>query len=234
MKILIFSDVHGNKYALEALKNTKDYKTADKKIFLGDSVSFCAYPNECIKILKDSNIEVLMGNHDVYCAFGIPKTELGKFNEGFLKHLDYIRNKVSEENKNYLKNLDYTIKFELSEKKFYFSHYLWKNKETVFANPDGKSKSTILTANLFESVDADYIFYGHNHTPSIVKKDKKTFICIGSLGVRSPGNYVILDIDNERIKFEHKKLEYDSKKLINEMLIMNYPGVNQIINFFNE
>ena len=75
MKIIVYSDVHGNKYALEELTKTDDYKTADKRIFLGDSVSFCAYPNECIEILKKSNDEILMGNHDVYCAFGIDEEE---------------------------------------------------------------------------------------------------------------------------------------------------------------
>ena len=234
MKILIFSDIHGNKYALEALKNTEDYKTADRRIFLGDLVSFCAYPNECIDVLKNLDVEILMGNHDIYCAYGIPKAESGKFNEGFLNHLNYIRDEVADDNKEYLKTLKYSLKFEEFGKKFYFSHYFWNDKETVSVNPDGRKKSTILTAKLFDSIDADYIFYGHNHTPSVVKYNNKTFVCVGSQGVRSPGNFVVLNIENNEIKIEHKKIEYNSQKLINEMLEMNYPGVKQIINFFNE
>ena len=48
MKILVFSDVHGNLNALNALIETKDFKTADKIIFLGDVVFGASRPNECI------------------------------------------------------------------------------------------------------------------------------------------------------------------------------------------
>ena len=75
MKILIYSDVHGNKDALEKLINHSEYKSADMRIFLGDIVSFCPYPNECINLLKNTNDIVLKGNHDVYCAHGISENE---------------------------------------------------------------------------------------------------------------------------------------------------------------
>ncbi|MBQ8425007.1 MAG: metallophosphoesterase family protein [Clostridia bacterium] len=235
MKILIYSDVHGNKYALEELINHSEYKSADMRIFLGDIVSFCPYPNECINLLKNTNDIVLKGNHDVYCAHGISENEKQNINSGFLEHLEYIRKLVTEDNKNYLKTLKQDFSINNNGKKFYFSHFLWENAEKVANNPDGRHKPSNLTAKIFDdNIDADYIFFGHNHTPSIIKQDNKTFVCVGSLGVRSPANYVILNIENDKISITQNKFNYDEQKVIDEMLDKNYPGAKTIINFFSE
>lgn len=51
---MVYSDVHGNKYALEQLQATHDYKIADLRIFLGDAFAMCPYPNECLKAIFES------------------------------------------------------------------------------------------------------------------------------------------------------------------------------------
>ncbi len=72
MKILVYTDVHANKYALEELYKTEDYKHANLRVFLGDAIMMCPYPNECLKNIWDSGDVFILGNHDSYCAFGLP------------------------------------------------------------------------------------------------------------------------------------------------------------------
>ena len=235
MKIIVYSDVHGNKYALDALRDSDDYKTADRRIFLGDAVSFCAYPNECIEIIKNSGDDALIGNHDVYCAYGIPEEEYENINKKFLAHLDYIKNLTTEENKEFLRSLKHDISFEEQGKKFYFTHFIWVNDKILAKNPDGKKQPTTLTAEPFNSkVDANFVFFGHNHTAGIVEMNNKTYVCVGSLGVRSPGNYVVLDINENYVKIEPKRIEYNHKKLIEEMIEQDYPSAKVVINYFGE
>jgi len=235
MKILVYSDVHGNKDALENLLQSEDYKNADKRIFLGDAVSFCPYPNECIEILKTSGDILLMGNHDYYCTFGISDDEKQNFNKEFLIHLDYIRNIVTSENKEFLKNLNQDLELKINDKKLYFTHFLWETNENLANNPDGRNKPSNLTAEIFDKkIDADYILFGHNHTPNKIEMNNKTFVCVGSLGVRSPANYIIIKTENNEIKIEQKQLNYNYKKVINDMKTLNYPSAKVFTNFFSE
>ena len=62
MKILVYADVHGNKYALEELYKSDDYHNADLRIFLGDAFALRPYPNECL----DELIRILVGGHVQY------------------------------------------------------------------------------------------------------------------------------------------------------------------------
>ena len=79
MRILVYSDVHGNKYALEELQKTQDYENADLRVFLGDAVAMCAYPNECLEKIWQCGDVFLLGNHDSYCAYGLPEEEYAYF-----------------------------------------------------------------------------------------------------------------------------------------------------------
>ena len=86
MKILVYSDVHGNKYALEELQKTQDYKNADLRVFLGDAVAMCPYPNECLEKIWQSGDVFLLGNHDSYCVYGLPEEEYAYFKADKKEH----------------------------------------------------------------------------------------------------------------------------------------------------
>lgn len=64
MKIVIFSDVHGNLVALEKfLKLTRDI--ADTYICLGDVVNYGPWNDECLQLIYElPNVTMLMGNHE--------------------------------------------------------------------------------------------------------------------------------------------------------------------------
>ena len=86
MKILLYSDVHGNKDVLERLYASPDYKTSDLRVFLGDAVMLGPYPNECLEMLFSSGDVFLMGNHDSYCAYGLPVEEYPYFKGDKIAH----------------------------------------------------------------------------------------------------------------------------------------------------
>lgn len=90
MKILVYSDVHGNKYALEELQETQDYKNADLRVFLDDAVAMFPYPNECLEKIWQSGDVFLLGNHDSYCAYGLPEEEYAYFKADKKEHQSYM------------------------------------------------------------------------------------------------------------------------------------------------
>jgi predicted phosphodiesterase len=65
MRIAIFSDVHGNLTALEAvLDHLAHQPDVDKIVFAGDICLFGPRPSECLNLIHQSEIETLVGNTD--------------------------------------------------------------------------------------------------------------------------------------------------------------------------
>jgi diadenosine tetraphosphatase ApaH/serine/threonine PP2A family protein phosphatase len=64
MKIAVFSDVHANLPALEAVLEAIDQLAPDRILCLGDLVGYGAEPAACIRTVRAAADVVLLGNHD--------------------------------------------------------------------------------------------------------------------------------------------------------------------------
>ena len=220
-RIGLISDIHGNDVALkEVLKYLKD---VDEIICLGDLIGIGPNGNEVINIIKDlKNFSCIMGNHDRYYLYGFnnPLSCTEK------EHQDWQKMQVSEENGKYLKTLPLSIERVYNNKKILFIHYAILDFEKMRFMPIAKNPTYEDLENTFASHTADIYFYGHEHIPSIVKKEKE-YVCIGSLGCPVPtkneGRYAILDIDDEHISYNLYTFKYDPSKVINDMKIKNMP-----------
>ena len=65
MLLAAFSDIHGNKHALEAVLADLRRHAQDQVACLGDLVAYGAFPNEVIEAVRAANIPTVMGNYDV-------------------------------------------------------------------------------------------------------------------------------------------------------------------------
>ncbi len=68
MRLGIFSDVHGNLEALQAVLKAFQGEHIDRYACLGDIVGYGANPNECCRIVRDLTDLVVLGNHDAACS----------------------------------------------------------------------------------------------------------------------------------------------------------------------
>lgn len=234
MKILVYADIHGNKYALEQLQKLSDYKQADLRIFLGDVFAMCPYSKECFETLLKNNDILIMGNHDSYGAFGLPVEEWPYFNEIKVAHQKYMREKLGKELQAKLAKLPKNYRLKINDIEFYFTHYAWENDKFVKDDPDEPFAPSKNTAKLFSDINADYIIFAHNHQPSDFVDDKKKFVCVGSLGMKRVGNYVLIKIENNQVVVKHKKINCDIEKLIKEMREENYPAAENYIKWFDD
>lgn len=233
MKILVYTDVHANIYALKELQNSNDYKEADIRVFLGDAVMMCPYPNECLESIWGSGDVFLLGNHDSYCAYGLPEEEYPFFNADKRAHQTYMRNKVKKEYIEALKTMPKEYLIGVQGKKFYFTHYAWETDKLVMNDPDDLNIPTEKTGALFNGINADYIIFGHNHIPAQFDYQEKHFICVGSLGMKYPGNYIVINIEGGIVSIKREKIYFDVNKLKQEMLEENYPRAIGYSKWFN-
>ena len=64
MRYALFSDIHSNLEAFEAVLDFFKKSNIDRYLFLGDVVGYGADPGECIARLKEVNALSVAGNHD--------------------------------------------------------------------------------------------------------------------------------------------------------------------------
>jgi len=106
MKHLIFSDVHGNLEALEALLVQIQKERPDRIFFLGDAVGYGANPSECVHQIAEIADLVLAGNHD-YAAAGL--TSLEFFNPLARQAMLWTQSELLPDEKLYLASLPVII-----------------------------------------------------------------------------------------------------------------------------
>ncbi len=102
MRLFLFSDVHGNLHALDAV--LKEAKTIgyDQAIFLGDAVGYGAFPNECVEKIRETAQWILRGNHDT-AAFRLEEAEF--FNPWAREAIEWTRHTLTQTNLEYLRGL---------------------------------------------------------------------------------------------------------------------------------
>jgi len=106
MRYAIFTDVHANLEALEAVLAKIDELAKEKPIeqiwFLGDLVGYGPNPNECIEKLRTRTDVIIAGNHD-WAAVG--KLDLDDFSTAARISAEWTSERLTAEHRDFLLNL---------------------------------------------------------------------------------------------------------------------------------
>lgn len=230
MKIAIFSDLHGNYQATKAILDDIKANSYDEVICLGDIIGLGPKSKETLELILNSNIDIVLGNHDLYYTKGIEiDDEITEEND--IEHHNWINDCVKDIPK---EKLDYPLskKINVNGLKLLFQHYMLSKDTSIDPYPF----ETISTKNMEEiedycrNMDCDYMFVGHKHEGFEVHENNKHIICIGSSGSGTTNKtfYVIIDTDNGNISITKKEIEYDREGFINDMKSFKYPEQEQI------
>ena len=230
MKIAVFSDIHGNYQALEAIINHISKQNVDKIIFLGDAVSLGPNHNECINLLNSiDDLIYIYGNHELYCTRGYKIDSDMKKEEHKLVHHLWVKNTIEMRN---LSNEMLSYEICVLGKKMLFSHFLLKEGDYPFYQLDlfKENKYHFLVSKL----PYDYIFIGHYHDGLVDEIDNKKLYCVGSSGCVKDDNtfYHIIEC-NDDIKINKILVPFDRYSFVNNINSLDYPGIEDIkIKFF--
>lgn len=100
----VFSDVHGNLEALEAVLRDAREQGAGRFVCLGDVVGYGADPDACCERVRGLGGVVVRGNHDHACSHRSP---LVWFNPLAAAAARWTRDRLSAENREWLRSLPY-------------------------------------------------------------------------------------------------------------------------------
>ena len=233
MKILIVSDIHANRVALETV--IKHAGKFDKIWCLGDVVGYGPEPNECVEILRGMDLLCLAGNHDWAV---LDKLDLEDFNPEARRAALWTRETLTPANFNWLIDLPERAVNQL------------ENFTLVHGSPQHpiwEYVSTPAVARInFQYFETPICLMGHTHVPVVYRYHaeedmasaeplpeegaldfgpERMMINPGSVGQPRDGDrrsaYGVLDTDT--MKLTHRRVEYDINATQEKMRRVHLP-----------
>ncbi len=213
MRYAIFSDIHANLEALEAVLAKIDELAQEEPIdqiwFLGDLVGYGPDPNECILKLRERTNVIIAGNHD-WAAVG--KIDLEDFSAAARISAEWTADQLTEEHRAFLANLPERL----------------ENGECtlVHGSPYGPLweylTTDVLAERSFQYFNSRYCLVGHTHVP-IIFQQPDSFSNAPTLPLKSDEPATALPHSNG---VNHHTLESDDETA--EMVAV-HPTVQQSI-----
>lgn len=153
-KIGLFSDIHGNLEALQAVLAKLDEEACDVLIFLGDLVGYGASPAECVACIREREIPCLLGNHDEYVTL-LMDPRLERLREDIRISVEWTQSVLPMDDLKWLAQLPRRIDAE----DFSLVHGAFGPKPWVYCMNERS-----LSHN-FQHQDVALGFCGHSHMP---------------------------------------------------------------------
>ena len=216
MRFAIFSDIHANLEALEAVLRDAEQHHCTHFVCLGDVVGYNANPQECVARIRELNCPVVKGNHDEQASL----TESSRnFNELAEQAINWTREHLDDADKQWLRDLP----FQDQVRDFTIVHATLDGPEHW-----GYVSNILDAATSFTYQHTAVCFFGHTHVPmAFIREEKrvrrerieqlqidmtkKYFINPGGVGQPRDGDwraaYCIYHAEKNVV--EQRRVEYD-------------------------
>ncbi len=216
MRYGIFSDIHGNLEALEAVITALKKDSVEMFLCGGDIVGYGANPNECIDRLIELKAVNIAGNHD-WAVLG--KLDVTYFNPIAKEAVVWTQKQLKTNKIKFLHELPLIFKNE----DLIMVHSTLQDPES-FDYLDDVEKA----GEMFSLMDRRVCFVGHTHVPVILcqefgsmrladklfitlASEGKYIINVGSVGQPRDGNpetmYCLFDSESQLTQI--KRISYD-------------------------
>ncbi|HHG86324.1 MAG TPA: metallophosphoesterase [Bacteroidetes bacterium] len=235
MKIALFSDIHANLPALEAVLVDMERRKPDAIYCLGDLVGYNVWPNEVVQEIQRRGIPCISGNYDQGVGRNSPECgcayNTAEQVQSGAASIAYTNDVIGDAERAYLRMLPFHLQIqfqvESAPQNLLLVHGSPRQiNEYLFEHRTDRSLLKIM-----EGPRADIMCFGHTHIPyHRVLKDldeKGAFyrhaINIGSVGKPKDGDpracYVMLDLqtnmrrgNSDGIQVEFVRVEYDVER----------------------
>jgi predicted phosphodiesterase len=220
MRIVIFSDVHGNIVALEAvLAEIRRTAAPDALFVAGDLAMSGPRPVEALAQLRAlEDARFVMGNTDKDLVDAPPGD----------MDIDWTRAHLSADDMAFLRGLPFAQRLEVAPgHELLVVHANPRDLE----NPIRPDSSDVLIRPWFEGVTAEVVAFGHYHVPFVLQLDQWTLVDVGSVGLPRDGDqravYVILTWERGAWQIEHRRVRFDIEAVARDYATVGYPDAQQ-------
>ena len=200
MEVGVFSDVHGNWRALQAVWNALAQRglTDGPVLNAGDNVGYGDAPEACVTFLRaQAHLHSVRGNYDKNVAQFPDKIaefrkKWGTSRPPKFEAIQRDSAVLSPESRSWLRDLPPEQTVTLAGTRVLLTHYSPGGKEGLGAwTPDAR------LAELAGQTDAQVVVCGHTHTPFVRRAGGVLFVNPGTVGRgwRHRASYAVLTLD---------------------------------------
>ncbi|AWB28594.1 metallophosphoesterase family protein [Halococcoides cellulosivorans] len=194
MEIALVSDIHGNRVALDAVR--EDMPAVDEVVCAGDVVGYNPWPAAAVEWVRSESIPTVMGNHDRAVATG----DTPRFNDMALAGVEYAREVLADDQIDWLGSLPAVTTAVDGRVRIVHGHP---------DDPDRYVYAESVTASILDS--EDLLVLGHTHVPFVREFEDGLVVNPGSVGQPRDGDpgaaYAVVDLDARTV--EHHRVSYD-------------------------
>jgi len=216
-RIAIFSDIHANLAALEAVLADMDARGLNERYCLGDLVGYATFPNEVVATIQALNIPCVMGNYDqgvgndsddCGCAYKTPEAKtLGN------RSIAWTNAHTTAESKAFLRRLLPDVRLQMGDLRVALVHGSpRKINEYLFEDrPDSGLE------RLLDLAGADVLVCGHTHVPyHKILASGRHVVNDGSVGKPKDGDpracYAVLEATGRDLAVTFVRVAYDVER----------------------
>lgn len=188
--VAIFSDVHANPLALEAVLADIDRRNVDLTFCLGDLVGYGPEPDRVIEIIRKADIPAILGNYDD--GVGFERGGCGCFYpDEKAKRIgaasyDFTSRVLTPDAKTFLKSLPRERRLEVGGRSLHLVHGSPRRiNEYLLPTRDRRTFERIAAG---EDADADILVFGHTHKAWHRSYGGILFINVPSVGKPTDGD----------------------------------------------
>ena len=210
-KIAIITDAHANLPALDAALAAIGSEGCDAIYHVGDAIAIGPYPAECLdRLLNTPGIQLLMGNHDAWFAFGLPSPRPEWMDDEELAHQHWTHAQLDPALRAIVGHWPFLLRAEFGGVVTTFVHYALDDTGRNFA-PVVREPNAADFDRLFPDDGSALVFYGHHHQAADVL-GRARYISPGALGCfHAPvARYAILEVGGDgRYSVRQEAIPYD-------------------------
>jgi predicted phosphodiesterase len=232
-KLAIFSDIHGNLPALEAVLEDIRSQGVTRLLCLGDVANFGPQPKETLELVRSLECPVIVGNTDATLLE--PRTLAGikepnENTEYFLEVENWCAEQLDETNRDFIRTFQATLTLELDS----LSLLAYHGSPKSYYDPITATTSEEILNGYFETANANLYAGGHTHEQFVRRYFQSRVLNPGSVGLpfmpKRDGTevrplfaeYAVLELTSE-VNLTFKRVPYSSAKLSNAVRSSTMP-----------
>jgi predicted phosphodiesterase len=208
----LFSDVHGNAVAFDALLADLVKRPVDRLVCLGDVVQGGPQPVECLERLRKLDCRVVMGNADWYVLTGEPGVE--PETDAQRRNREWTVGELSEEDRAYIRSFTPTVD---------------EPPVLAFHGSPGSFEDVILPTTpeedfhrFLDGAEAPILTGGHTHVQFVRRRGGSLFLNPGSVGLSYDheqaadairfdpwASWAVVEVEDGRVSVEFRRAPFD-------------------------
>ncbi len=230
--IAVISDIHSNFEALTAVLDDIQSQGVSQIVCLGDIVGYASSVKSCMRVIRELDCRVLLGNHDEASCLSKPPAD---FNDTAAAGVVFASSRLSLPDREWITSLPRNLEIG----GIAFTHASLASKADwpyIISAEDARAHFANQTGRL--------AFCGHTHKPMVWRQEPraqiagrtgkgqmellptgKVLVNVGAVGQPRDGNpracYVIFRPDDNTVDF--RRVEYDIKRTKRKILRARLP-----------